>query len=138
MQGRGNAEDIVQSFKQLETVNCGHYPMVFIPGVSVMREPPQDEEENAKAYEESQQQRALERKLREEKRDLEVLKAQGATEDELATQRAKVRQASHELETFCDDTGRTRRRSREYTPVNASFEGADEGPFPYNTPDTRR
>ena len=112
--------------------------MVFIPGVSVMREPPQDEEENAKAYEESQQQRALERKLREEKRDLEVLKAQGATEDELATQRAKVRQASHELETFCDDTGRTRRRSREYTPVNASFEGADEGPFPYNTPDTRR
>lgn len=123
-----HSEAEIESFRYgggLFGVNCGHYPMVFIPGVSTIKGDPQDPEENAKAYEESQQQRALERKLREEKRDLEVLKAQGATEDELATQRAKVRQASHELETFCDDTGRTRRRSREYTPVNASFEGAD-------------
>ena len=123
-----HSEDEIESFRYgggLFGVNCGHYPMVFIPGVSTIKGDPQDPEENAKAYEESQQQRALERKLREEKRDLEVLKAQGATEDELATQRAKVRQASHELETFCDDTGRTRRRSREYTPVNASFDGAD-------------
>ncbi len=129
---RIHSEAEIESFRYgggLFGVNCGHYPMVFIPGVSTIKGDPQDPEENAKAYEESQQQRALERKLREEKRDLEVLKAQGATEDELATQRAKVRQASHELETFCDDTGRARRRSREYTPVNASFEGAKTPPF---------
>ena len=130
-----HSEDEIESFRYgggLFGINCGHFPMVFIPGVSTIKGDPQDPEENAKAYEESQQQRALERKLREEKRGLNVLKAQGATDAEIATQQAKVRQASHELETFCDDTGRTRRRSREYTPVNASFDGADEGPFPYN------
>ena len=123
-----HSEDEVESFRYgggLFGVNCGHYPMVFIPGVSVIREPPQDPEENAKAYAESQQQRALERKLREEKRDLEVLKAQGATDAEITAQKAKVRKASNDLETFCDDTGRTRRRSREYTPVNATFPDKD-------------
>ena len=123
-----HSEDEVESFRYgggLFGVNCGHYPMVFIPGVSVIREPPQDPEENAKAYEESQQQRALERKLREEKRDLEVLKAQGASEAEITAQKAKVRQANHELEQFCDDTGRTRRKNREYTPVNAEFPDKD-------------
>lgn len=127
-----HSEAEIESFRYgggLFGVNCGHYPMVFIPGVSTIKGDPQDPEENAKAYEESQQQRALERKLREEKRDLNVLKAQGATDAEIAAQQAKVRQASHELESFCDDTGRTRRRSREYTPVNASFEGAKTPPF---------
>ena len=123
-----HSEDEIESFRRgggLFGVNCGHFPMVFIPGVSVIREPPQDPEENAKAYEESQQQRALERKLREEKRDLEVLKAQGATEAEINAQKAKVRQASADIDTFCDDTGRTRRKNREYTPVNAEFPDKD-------------
>ena len=102
-------------------VNCGHYPMVFIPKVSVIREPAQDEEENAKAYAESQQQRALERNLREKKRDLEVLKAQGADENAIKAQKAKVREASRKIQDFCDETGRTRRRDREYTPVDAKF-----------------
>lgn len=102
-------------------VNCGHYPMVFIPGVSTLREVPQDEEENAKTYAESQQQRALERKLREEKRDLEVLKAQGASEEEIKAQRDRVRAASGDINRFCDETGRTRDRSREYTPINATW-----------------
>lgn len=95
--------------------------MVFIPGVSTLREVPQDEEENAKTYAESQQQRALERKLREEKRDLEVLKAQGASEEEIKAQRDKVRKASGDIDRFCDETGRTRDRSREYTPINATW-----------------
>jgi len=102
-------------------INCGHYPMVFIPGVSTLYDVPQDEEENAKSYEESQQQRALERKLRYEKRDLEVLKAQGADEETLKAQRAKVKQASRDIDDFCEETGRTRRRDREGTPINAKF-----------------
>ena len=136
-----HSEDEVESFRYgggLFGVNCGHYPMVFIPGVSLIKDPPMDEEENEKAYAESQQQRALERKLRQEKRDLEVLKAQGAGEDEIKAQKARVNRASHDIETFCDETGRTRRRNREYTPVNAKFppkDSFDPSEFPTETKD---
>lgn len=102
-------------------INCGHYPIPFFPGFSRIRPPMQNEEENAKAYAESQQQRALERKLREEKRDLEVMKAQGASEEELKAQRQRIRQASEDIDTFCSDTGRTRRRNRETAPVRATW-----------------
>lgn len=102
-------------------INCGHYPIPFFPGFSRIRPPMQDEEENAKAYAESQQQRALERKLREEKRDLEVMKAQGASEEELKAQRQRIRQAREDIDTFCNDTGRTRRRNRETAPVRATW-----------------
>ena len=106
-------------------VNCGHYPITFIPGVSTIVGDPQDPEENEKTYAESQEQRALERKLREEKRDLAVLKAQGASEDEIRAQRAKVRQASSDIDEFCDRTGRTRRKDREGAAVNAKWPSKD-------------
>ena len=106
-------------------INCKHYPMTFIPGISTIRGEPQDPEENERSYAESQEQRALERKLREEKRDLEVLKAQGASEDEIRAQRDRVRQASADIDAFCDKTGRARRRNREYTPINAAFPDKD-------------
>ena len=102
-------------------VNCGHYAMVFIPGISTLYDVPQDEEENAKDYEESQQQRALERKLRYEKRDVEVMKARGVPEEELKVQRERVKKASRDIDDFCEETGRTRRRDREATPINAKF-----------------
>jgi hypothetical protein len=102
-------------------VNCKHYPMTFIPGFSTLKGEPQEPEENKKAYAESQEQRALERKLRAERRDLEVMKAQGASEEAIKAQRAKVRKASEDIDQFCEDTGRARRRNREYTPINATF-----------------
>jgi hypothetical protein len=102
-------------------INCKHYPMTFIPGFSTLKGEPQDPEENEKAYAESQQQRALERKLREEKRDLEVMKAQGADTEAIKAQRAKVAKASSDIDDFCEDTGRARRRNREATPVNATW-----------------
>ena len=102
-------------------INCKHYPMTFIPGFSTLKGEPQDEEENEKTYAESQEQRALERKLREEKRDLEVMKAQGASAEEIKAQRDKVHKASADIDEFCDKTGRARRRNREYTPINATF-----------------
>ena len=125
VQGRSNAEDIVRSSEQSKTVNCRHYPMTFIPGFSTLKGEPQDPEENAKTYAESQQQRALERKLREEKRDLEVMKAQGADPEVIKAQRAKVAKASSDIDDFCEETGRARRRNREYTPVNAKFPPKD-------------
>ena len=104
-------------------INCGHYPIPFIPGFSKIRPPQQNEEQNAKDYEESQKQRQLERKLREEKRDLEVLKAQGASDEEIKAQRLKVKNARDNLNDFCDETGRARRTSRERTPIKADFPG---------------
>ena len=89
--GEGNkvtvhSESEIESFRYgggLFGVNCGHYPIPFVPGFSRIRPPEQDAEQNAKEYAESQQQRALERNLREERRELAVMKAQGATEDEI-------------------------------------------------------
>lgn len=106
-------------------INCKHYPMTFIPGISTLRGQPQDPEENEKAYAESQEQRALERKLRKEKLDLSILKAEGADEEMIKAQRDRVRKASADIDDFCDKTGRARRRNREYTPINATFPDKD-------------
>ena len=113
-------------------INCGHYPIPFIPGFSRIRPPEQNEEENAKEYEESQKQRALERKVREEKRDLAVLKAQGASDEEIKAQRDKVRQANANLTEFCDKTGRAKRSGRTTTPITADF------PEPSNQEETQK
>lgn len=102
-------------------INCKHYPIPFIPGFSRIRPPEQDEETNAREYEESQEQRRLERQLRYEKRDLAVLKAEGATDEAIKAQRIRVKNARTNLDTFCEETGRARRSSREYTPINATF-----------------
>ena len=107
-------------------VNCKHYPIVFIDGVSPIRGEPQDPEENEKTYEESQEQRQLERKLRKERLDLSVLKAQGADQAVIDAQKARVDHASDNIKDFCERTGRARRRSNEYTPVNATFPNKDD------------
>ena len=120
MHGIRKDEDIVQT-----KVNCGHYAIPFFPGYSRIRPPAQNEEENAKEYELSQKQRALERKLRNEKRDLAVLKAQGASEEEIAAQRERVRAADAKLDDFSSATGRARRKSREYTPIKPTFPDKD-------------
>jgi len=119
-----HSEDEIESFRYgggLFGVNCGHYPMVFIPGMSTLEDVPQDPEDNEKTYAESQEQRRLERKLRAEKRDLEVMKAQGASSEAIRAQKEKVRQASKGIDEFCEETGRTRKRNRERTPVNATW-----------------
>lgn len=102
-------------------INCGHYKIPFIPGYSIARQPQQTEEQNAKDYEESQKQRSLEREYRYAKRDLNVLKAQGASEAEIQAARAKVTNARTNLNEFCEETGRSRRSGREATPINATW-----------------
>ena len=121
----------VHVYKQSETsygeaaglfgINCKHYPIPFVPGYTQLREPQQNEEQNAKDYEESQKQRELERKYRYEKRDLAVLKAQGASEEEIKAQRARVSNARTNLNEFCEETGRARRSGRERTPIKAEW-----------------
>ena len=109
-------------------VNCKHYPLTFIPGFSALRGEPQDPEENAKAYAQSQEQRRLERRLREEKRDLAIMRAQGADPDQIRTQRERVNRASDRIDEFCEQTGLPRRKNREYTPINATWPVEDERP----------
>ena len=109
-------------------INCKHYPTPFVPGVSVVRGQVQDKAENDKQYAESQKQRALERNLREQKRDLEMLKAQGADEDIIRAQREKVRAASKDIDDFCDETGRVRRRNREAVYTKRDFPSGNYDP----------
>lgn len=107
-------------------INCKHYPTPFIPGVSTVRADPQDEEANEKTYEESQKQRGLERRLREEKRDMLMLKAQNAPQDVIDAQRNRVRRASSDIDDFCAETGRARRRNREGIYTKRDFPDADK------------
>ena len=107
-------------------INCKHYPTPFIPGVSIIRGQVQDKDANDKQYAESQEQRRLERNLREEKRDLEMLKAQGADEDQIRAQRERVRAASDKIDDFCDQTGRVRRRNREGVYTKREFPDPDK------------
>lgn len=102
--------------------------MVFIPNFSTLKGRPQEEEENDEAYALSQEQRALERKVRAEKRDLEVLKAQGADEKAIQAQKAKIDKANAELAEFCTDHELPRRKNREFTPVNATWPVEDDLP----------
>lgn len=106
-------------------INCKHYPTPFIPGVSLIRGEPQDKEANDLAYDQSQEQRRLERKLREDRRDLMMMKARGVPEEQIRAQQAKCDQSSQDIEDFCDSTGRARRRNREGVYTKRSFPAAD-------------
>lgn len=102
-------------------INCGHHPMLFVPGATMVPEVRQDEAENARTYAESQKQRGLEREFRKARLDLDVAKAQGADKDELDKLRGRLKDADERLNRFEQETGRRRRREREYAPVKAKW-----------------
>lgn len=90
-------------------INCGHVPYPMIPHVSEMVDediPPK--EENDKEYQESQQQRALEREIRYQKRELQMLGSLATDED-----RQKLKNAQADMRQFIKETGRTRHYDRE-------------------------
>lgn len=91
-------------------INCGHYPIPIIPGETIPHgaDNIQDKEANDKAYAESQEQRALERKIREAKRVVEMA-GDTATEKD----KERVKKYQQEMREFIDRTGRTRRYDRE-------------------------
>ena len=90
-------------------INCRHEPIPFYDGISLpSARQIQTEEENAKSYAESQEQRALEREIRKRKRVVEMLGDKATAED-----RAAVKEAQKEMREFIERTGRTRRPDRE-------------------------
>lgn len=101
-------------------INCGHHPMLFIPGATKIPELMQNERENAKTYAQSQKQRKLERDFRKARLQYATAKAQGADEATVKAAGEKLKQADERLDRFEKETGRRRRREREYGPVKAT------------------
>lgn len=90
-------------------INCRHMPYPMIPGVSeVVDEKIPPKSENDKEYEESQQQRSLERQIRYYKRELAMLGDVAEDSD-----RQKLKDAQAKMREFIKDTGRKRHYDRE-------------------------
>ena len=95
-------------------INCGHNPITFVPGFSVPRYQeltPEQEEENALQYAQSQQQRHLEREVRAAKTEALAYEAAGDKEA-FAKAAEKVKQMQADYVAFCDSTNRTPRPDR--------------------------
>lgn len=91
-------------------INCGHSPIPIVPGVTIPHgaDDIQGARENARVYAESQEQRQLERNIREAKRETAMLGDLATKED-----RARIRDAQADMRAFIERTGRTRRPDRE-------------------------
>ena len=90
-------------------INCGHVPYPMINNVSEpVKEDIPNEEANTREYQESQEQRLLERQIRNAKREVELL---GDLAEEKDVERVKRAQAR--MREFIKETGRTRRYDRE-------------------------
>lgn len=100
-------------------INCGHFPIPIIPGVSIphAQDFVQPKEQNDKQYAESQEQRALERKIRAAKRAVEM-------GDDSPEAKQRVKDAQRDMRDFISRTGRTRRPDRE------SLYGGKKAPTP--------
>lgn len=93
-------------------IHCGHKKVPFLHRVTKKPDKLLSDTENARIYEESQQQRKLERDIRKMKRQESVLRAAG--DDEGANAAAiKVKHKQKDMRDFIEATGRTRRRDRE-------------------------
>jgi hypothetical protein len=93
----------------LEHPRCRHVPGAFIPGVTTIPAPHVWGPDDQAKYDESQQQRALERQIRAAKRQLD-----GAFTPEMRAAAAKkVRQEQAHMRGFIDRTGRVRVTRRE-------------------------
>jgi len=100
-------------------INCGHHPELFIPGATKVPALMQNEQENAETYALSQKQRKLERDFRKARLQYATAKAQGAEKTTIDAAREKLKRADEKLDRFEKETGRRRRREREYGPVQA-------------------
>lgn len=94
-------------------INCGHRPYPQIPGVSIPRDDDiQDKEANDRLYQQSQEQRALERSIRDAKRRQAAFKAAGL-DDAAKDAGALIAQRQAAMRDFIARTGRVRRYDRE-------------------------
>lgn len=94
-------------------INCGHFITPYIPGLSMQRYfPTEDREANDLLYKQSQQQRALECKVRQSKQECMMYDVLGDKEA-FGKASVKLKRRQSELDDFVESTGRTRKRDRE-------------------------
>ncbi len=94
-------------------VNCSHIRYPYIEGLSTRRYfPHADVEENRRIYKQSQQQRAIERRIRKAKREVRVMEVLGDQEG-VNNAKNKVSQQQSVMRDFIKNTKRTRRYDRE-------------------------
>jgi hypothetical protein len=93
-------------------INCGHFASPFFAGLSFKHsEETKDFKENAKQYEQSQQQRQYERDIRAAKREA-ILQKEAGNQEAYEAAAAKVKKAQEKYSGFCSDAGRTPRPDR--------------------------
>lgn len=92
-------------------INCRHKKYPFIDGVNFQRYFPYDKEETDKRYKEIQEQRRLERKVRNTKREADMLNEVGDTEGAKAA-RVKLKEQRKAYRTYCDEHELTQRSDR--------------------------
>lgn len=95
--------------------NCRHNMAPFFPGVSENHMKQYDQEENAKAYENSQKQRAKERDLRRRRR---VIEADKAADIDCTEEQAAYKEKLDEYNEFCKENGLTPALERTYIAHN--------------------
>ena len=103
--------------------SCRHSYFPFFEGISKPIEIEFDAKESNEYYEKNQQQRAYERKIRKQKRQVEALKGalNGCKDDTLRVElenekkrsQAKLRETQGKLKAFCEENDLARRRERE-------------------------
>ena len=115
-------------------INCRHFGTPFIPGFSGLMNQDliQPKEENDERYALTQEQRYMERQIREARLRESVAKERGDKEEQEKAHR-RVQELNDRIGDFCDEHGLPRRRDREYTPVKATWPGKDGNiPMKYN------
>lgn len=96
----------------LKGANCSHDFYPFFEGISNRTYYPVDEKENKRIYEESQEQRRLEREIRKEKRKILTAREVGDNEF-LKESQLRLKAKEKELNKFINDTARTKRANRQ-------------------------
>ncbi len=96
----------------LKGINCRHDMYPFFEGLSEQTYKPYDMDENERAYREAQEQRALERDIRQQKRRILAAEEIG-DEQTLMTARVKLKEKEAKLKAFLEESGRTKRSDRQ-------------------------
>lgn len=93
-------------------VNCRHRMFPFFPGISTPNPIRFNEEENRRVYELTQKQRAMERRMRQLKKEQAAAKAIG-DEETVAKLKAEILDQSNRIDNFCNENGLRRDHNRE-------------------------
>lgn len=94
-------------------INCSHTFYLYFEGISVKRYESYNKKESVEEYKESQKQRRLERNIRKAKKEKAMLESMDTSQEELDKAMEKILMRQAKMREFIEDTGRTRRRSRE-------------------------